>query len=173
MKIYVALIITILNMNFSYSQEHIGLPNDTVFVNDIMLLQELMGLKDNAYDIRDFMVNRFRAMAQEADSAYWGNLIASIDITNYLKMNAVTFASVFSHNEIKDLIKFYQSPLGRKVISTIEQFNYELADNEGLWAESIRVIVLNKLQEDGLIDFYEISPDGFKPIEENNEIEIK
>ncbi len=172
MKFWISISL-IFGINYLFAQRQIDILNDTAYVEDLMKLQQLMGLQDNAYDIKNYMINRFRTMANEVDSVYWANLSNSIDISEYLRMNALTFASVFSREEIKELLKFYESPLGRKVVLTMEAIHSELANNEGLWAESIRVIILKKLQEDGLIDYYELKPEDFEQNQENNDIEIK
>lgn len=169
----ITLIILFLSVNLLYSQRQIEILKDSAYVEELIKLQKLMGLYDNAYDIKNYMINRFRTMANNADSTYWANLSNSIDVTEYLRMNALTFATVFTREEIKELLKFYESPVGRKVVTTMEAVHSELANNEGLWAESIRVIILKKLQEDGLVDYYELKPEDFEQNKENNDIEIK
>jgi hypothetical protein len=65
------------------------------------------------------------------------------------------YAKHYTHEEIKELIAFYESPLGRKVLSTMPVLLAESAEIAQRWSQSIMPRFQEKLRlrlvEEGLI----------------------
>jgi hypothetical protein len=62
---------------------------------------------------------------------------SKMDLNYLLDAAVMVYDKHFSHEEIKGLIKFYETPLGQKVISELPQVTNELREAGEKWGEKI------------------------------------
>ena len=70
----------------------------------------------------DFFFERFRAKA---------------DPQHMVDMAVVTYDKYFTDDEIKGLIKFYETPLGKKTVSALPELSTELQKEGGEWGQKL------------------------------------
>jgi hypothetical protein len=62
---------------------------------------------------------------------------AQADLKQLIDMSVVAYDKHFSQEEIKGLIKFYETPLGQKAVSELPQLVIELSDAGRAWGERL------------------------------------
>ena len=89
---------------------------------DIRRLLNLMGAGKVGAQMMDQMFNTMRgSMTQEVPRKVWDDLVAEFksefSADTLIELSVPIYAKHYTHDEIKQLIAFYESPLGQKVTS--------------------------------------------------------
>lgn len=99
-------------------------------------------IPDRAFEV---MANELMAFFSEKMSAPGGLLDLTIPV----------YDKHFTHKEIKELLAFYESPIGKKVIQTLPQVTSESMAIGQRWGESlgpeIETRIFNALTKEGLL----------------------
>ncbi len=130
---------------------------------DIIKLLKSSGTADFAYIIIDDVIDNYKQYIREAPPEYWDKLTANVDIMPFIKSIIPVYDNRFTHAEIKELIKFFNSPVGNKWALSLKDMNQEVMDAANKFGQQIFLDINNKLLKDGYITEPEIE----KP-EENN-----
>jgi hypothetical protein len=101
--------------------------------NDIRLLLNDMGAGKLGAQMMDQMFGTMRtSMKQEVPEKVWDELIAEFKVEfspeKLIELNVPIYDKHYTHDEIRQLISFYESPLGRKMISVIPSIAQESFD---------------------------------------------
>ena len=115
---------------------------------DIQRLLELVGsttLMTNTMDsmmktIRPLMTNSLPAgeYREKLVDLFFDKFHSLADATKFLEVSAVPlYDKHFSDEEIRGLIKFYETPLGQKAVSVLPQLSTELREAGHKWGENI------------------------------------
>jgi hypothetical protein len=59
------------------------------------------------------------------------------------------YKKYYTHDEIKDLIKFYKTPIGQKTISVMPSVTQDAMAAGQTWGQEIAMKVLEKMKEKG------------------------
>lgn len=112
---------------------------------DIRKLMELTGATKLAEQIMDQMI---AALDQEGtDKAFWDSLRAEFDTQSLLSKTMPIYDKHFTHEEIKGLIAFYQTPLGAKVVEKMPAVAQESMAVGMEWGQEIAGKVIEKMEE--------------------------
>ena len=110
-KVLIATIISLFVTDISSAQE-------SQYDKDVKRFLEINGSKQNMEPIVTQMMAQFKMMKTGVPDEFWSraekNMIADLD--NRLLKVVPIYKSQFSHEEIKGLIAFYESPLGKSFI---------------------------------------------------------
>ena len=68
---------------------------------------------------------------------FFAKFKAKADLTQLIDMSVVAYDKHFSDDEIKGLIKFYETPLGQKSVSELPQLVAELGEAGRAWGEKL------------------------------------
>ena len=112
---------------------------------DIRRMMELTGAAKLAEQIMDQMIV---ALDQEgADKAFWESLRTEFDTQSLLRKTIPIYDKHFTHEEIKGLIAFYESPLGSKLIEKLPAVTQESMAVGMEWGQEIAEKVIEKMEE--------------------------
>ena len=75
-------------------------------------------------------------------------------IPEFIGLSARLYAEHFTAAELEEMIAFYETPLGQKVIAKLPIIQQQSAELGGLWAERVAVDAIEKLGP--VIDEYEL-----------------
>lgn len=118
-------------------------------MGQIMTAQFLDGMKQAGFDFPQRGIEILREVMNEEVSGAFSGPYSMMD-----DMVAI-YAKHYTHGEIKELIVFYESPLGTKVRSTMPVLLVESADVGQRWAQSVMPRFQEKLRlrliEEGVI----------------------
>jgi hypothetical protein len=114
---------------------------------DIRKLLDLVGTKDLVMQSMGGTMQQLKPLMTSAlpPGAYREQLVdlfvakfqSKFDLNQILELAVPAYDRHFSHEEIKELIKFYQTPLGQKAISTLPKLSNELRDEGGRVGQQI------------------------------------
>ena len=104
-------------------------------------------------DMGQQMVDQLFAMQQSVQTAVpqevWDEIRAELDMTRMRPVIIAIWDRHFSHDDIRGLIDFYESPLGRKLIETQPAVMQESMAAGELWARQVLQRIRTKLAQKG------------------------
>jgi hypothetical protein len=101
--------------------------------NDIRRLLNDMGVEKLGPQVMDQIFGTIRTSTkQQVPQNVWDELVAEFKVEfspeKLIELNVPIYAKHYTHDEIKGLISFYESPLGRKVTSVAPAITQEAYD---------------------------------------------
>lgn len=115
-------------------------------------IQKLLAMTDSL-DMGQQVVDRLLAIQQGAQSAVpqevWDEIRAELDMTRIQPVIVAIWDRHFSHDDIRGLIEFYESPLGRKLVETQPAVMQESMAAGELWARQVLQRIQEKLARKG------------------------
>jgi hypothetical protein len=113
---------------------------------DIRQLLELTGTRDRMLQVMSEMEKGIKPLMENSlpPGDYRGKLIdaffekfhSKVDLEQLLNLTVPIYDSHFSHAEIKGLIEFYKTPLGKKSVSELPQLMGEMMAAGQKWGEN-------------------------------------
>jgi hypothetical protein len=135
--------------------------------SDVTELLRLSGATDIAKELTPFIARQFMLALQQSNRGLSSRAILVINqvVNQYLSDQARAdeltselapiYEKIFSPAEIKELIAFYGSPVGRKLAASLPEITAQSAQVGQAWATKImpglRSEVLGRLRSEGLI----------------------
>jgi hypothetical protein len=114
---------------------------------DIQRLLEIAGTKNIMTSMMDSMTKSIRPLLvsslppgqyrEKLVDLFFDRFQSKADPTQLLESAVPIYDKHFSHEEIKSLIKFYETPLGQKTISVLPQIATEMHDEGQKWGEQL------------------------------------
>jgi hypothetical protein len=114
---------------------------------DIRRLLDVTGARKLAISTMDSMFKSIRPLMVSSlpSGAYRDKLIdlfvakfqAKADVTHLLDLAIPMYDKYFSHEEIKSLIAFYETPVGQKAISALPQLMSEMRAEGEKWGQTL------------------------------------
>ena len=68
---------------------------------------------------------------------FFAKFKSKIDLDQFVDMAVPTYDKYFTHDEIKGMIAFYQTPIGRKAMSVLPQITNELREMGSKWGQEL------------------------------------
>lgn len=146
MKTFVLL--TLLSFGISLSVK----AQDTAFQQDILHLIEISGSKQVSAQVFDQMVLSFNQSFPDIPEVFWQEMKKEINTNDFIRMLLPIYEKYYTHADIKALIAFYQSPIGKKTVAVLPQITKESMQVGQLWGMEIAEKTMKRLQEEGIID---------------------
>jgi uncharacterized protein len=133
-------------------------PIDPSKAQDIRRLQELIGSKERMAQVMNEMEKTMRPLMNNAlpagdyreklVEAFFVKFHSKLDLQQFLDQAMPIYDRQFSHEEIKGLIQFYQTPLGQKYLSAVPQITAEMMAQGQKWGQDLgRKSILEVLAE--------------------------
>ena len=95
------------------------------------------------------MIVSFKKSFPEAPSDFWDNFVKEVNVEELTSLIIPIYDKNYSDEDINQLIQFYQSPLGKKVISSMPQIMQESMQAGQVWGEKIGTKVVENLKDKG------------------------
>lgn len=94
----------------------------------------------------DGMIQSLRPMAPQVPDSFWQEFRAEVDLNEFTELLVPIYAERFTHQEIRDMIAFYQTPTGRKLASISPELTQAgmLAGQQ--WGAQLAQRVMQRLQ---------------------------
>jgi hypothetical protein len=113
---------------------------------DIRRPLELTGSTKLAEQVMDQMMAAFQQNAPGIEKEFWDSFRAEIDTEGLVRMTIPIYDKHFTHEEIRQLIAFYQTPLGAKLIEKLPAIAQESMAAGMEWGQELGQKVAAKLQ---------------------------
>ena len=126
-------------------------PEDAAKIADIRRLLELTGTREMVNQMKSSMVAQYRQNVPNIPSAMFDEMMAELKAEDLEESMIPVYANHFTGDDIKQLIAFYESPFGRKVMREMPQIIAE-ANNVGIqWGQGVVTRVAGRWRDQGKI----------------------
>lgn len=118
---------------------------------DIRVLIELSGAAKRSQQMFDAVVGQLQKLHPEIPQEFWAGIAKEADFEGFITQIVPIYANHFSNDEIKELIKFYESPVGRKLVHEFPAVIQESAQVDQKWAYDLNAKVARRMTEKGYL----------------------
>jgi len=116
---------------------------------DIRRLMEITGVGKLGVQAMNQLIGMFRESHTTVPDKFWEDFMAEVDPNELVEMCIPSYERHFTHEEIKQLIAFYETPLGKRLIEAQPLIMRECMVAGQQWGQRIGEKVAKKLKEDG------------------------
>jgi hypothetical protein len=90
-------------------------------------------------------------MVPDVPQAFWSTFRTRLDLESFSNLLIPIYDRNFSHDDIKGLIQFYESPIGRKLLEATPQITRESYAAGQEWGLKLGQDLVNELIRQGYI----------------------
>ncbi|MDR1306490.1 MAG: DUF2059 domain-containing protein [Treponema sp.] len=116
---------------------------------DIIKLLDVSNTKSQAAQMFDLMLPSLKALAPSAPQAFWTTFESMLDLDSFVEMFIPLYDKYFTHDEIRGLLEFYESPVGRKMLAVTPDLTQESFGIGQAWGTKLAEDVLTELRRQG------------------------
>jgi uncharacterized protein len=120
-------------------------------VADIRRLLEVTGTRDMVNQMKSSMMEQFRRNAPGISTEMLDEMMAELKAEDLLESMIPVYSKHFTGADIKQLIAFYQSPFGKKVLREMPQIITESGEVGTRWSEGVVTRVATRWRDQGKI----------------------
>ena len=121
---------------------------------DIRMLMNVTGASELGLQAMNQTVGALREVVPDIPEAFFTRFMAKVDTNDLVELAVPIYAKHFTHDEIKQLLAFYRTPLGQKMIATLPTIIQESGVVFGEWGKNLGLLVADELEAEG----YELGP---------------
>ena len=114
---------------------------------DIRKLMELTGAAKVGQQIAAQMIPMFKQGNPQVPQKFWDDVMKEFDTKSMIDLIVPIYDKHLTHDDVKGLIAFYQSPLGRKMTGVMPQIAQESMQVGQQWGLQIAQRVQKRLEE--------------------------
>ena len=119
---------------------------------DIRRLLALTGSANVGKQVALQLMAQLREVAPEVPEAFWQEFAEGVDVGELVELVIPVYDRNFTHEDIRELIRFYESPIGRKVSATLPAVARESMEAGQAWGREIAVRARRRAHERRLTD---------------------
>ena len=109
----------------------------------------LSGLSFMSTDMKSQFLNQFKKAYPKIKDSFWKKMEAEINTNSLIEQTATLFEKFYTEEEIKELLLFYKSPLGKKMISNMPLIVQESQAIGQKWGFEIAKKITDQLEKEG------------------------
>jgi hypothetical protein len=94
-------------------------------------------------------ISLMRRTAKEIPPKFWDEVLKEVDPDKFVELLIPVYDTHFSNDELKGLIAFYQTPLGKKMISKLPVIMTESAAAGAKYGQEIAGKVIQRMRAEG------------------------
>lgn len=114
---------------------------------DIRRLLEMTGAARIGQQVLAQMMEMFKKGSPEVPQSFWDQAAKEFDATAMIELTVPIYEKHLTHEDVKGLIAFYDSPLGRKMTSVMPAIAQESMAAGQQWGMEIAQRIQKRLQE--------------------------
>ena len=114
---------------------------------DIVVLLNKMNFEEMSIQGMIEMIDLFKETMPEVPEKFWRDFMAEVDAEYLMELTVPIYSKYLTHNDIIDLIRFYDSPIGRKYINVLPYITTESMIAGEKWGEEIASKLLLNIEE--------------------------
>jgi hypothetical protein len=116
-------------------------------IKDIQTLLKLSGADTMGQQILTQMIANFRASMPDVPGKLWDRFLKKADTRDLLRKIVPIYDKHLAHEDIKGLIAFYKSPLGRKFVRVQPQLVADSMQAGQQWGRGIAEQLMREVQK--------------------------
>lgn len=116
---------------------------------EIRKLIELTGAANVSADALRQIIAPIRTNYPEVPEAFWETFLKEVHPDELIDLVIPIYDRYYTLDEIHELTRFYQSPVGQKTIEVLPKLSAEAIDAGQQWGQTITDRAMRKLQQQG------------------------
>lgn len=154
MKLFSLIIILSVSFNIVLTAQQIETPAsaDTEIQKDIRELLVLTGSGELGVQVMSQMIAYFKESYQAAPVEFWDQFMDEVQADDLINLILPIYEKHYTHQNIKDLIAFYKTPIGKKSIEVLPSITQESMTVGQQWGAELGENIVNKLKKEGYIN---------------------
>ena len=120
-------------------------------LSDIRKLISLTGGDQMGKQMMEQMVESFKSSFPQTPADFWSEFLNESNSKELMDLNVPIYDKHLTHDEIKEIIKFYESPTGQKLIQALPQISQESYVSGEKWGYELGMKVREKLIKGGFL----------------------
>jgi len=121
-------------------------------VEDALRLVRMSGSTDAGLQMMSSMMEQFRGMVPQVPAEFWDRMLERLDTEELERLVVEVWDRHFTHQDIIEIIAFYESPVGRKLVRKQPEILAESMEAGQRWGEQIAQEIVEELQAMGYAD---------------------
>jgi uncharacterized protein len=114
---------------------------------DIRRLLEATGSAKLGQQVLAQMLDSFKSMHSNVPEEFWDQILQEFDADSMIQLIIPIYDKHLTHDDIKGLLAFYESPLGRKMVEATPDITKESLTAGQQWGMEIARKVQKRLEE--------------------------
>jgi uncharacterized protein len=110
---------------------------------------ELSGAKKMALQTMEMMIGSFKKSMPTVENNFWDEFMKEADNDELVNMIIPVYANHFTEKEVKELIAFYKTPIGKKLVEKLPLISQESFGIGEAWGKALSEKVVSKLKAAG------------------------
>lgn len=124
-------------------------PANAEKVRDIRRLLDLTGAGNLGAQVMDQLLGSFKQSNPAVPAKFWDDLRGELNAGQLTELVVPIYDRHLSHDDVKQVIAFYESPAGRKLISVQPQIVAESMKAGQDWGRAAAERILRRMKEQG------------------------
>lgn len=116
---------------------------------EIRKLIELTGAANISADALQKMIEPLKASYPQVPEEFWNTFIHEVHSDELIDLVIPIYDKYYTRDEIQELTRFYQSPVGQKTIKVLPKLSAEAIDAGQEWGRMVADRAMRKLREKG------------------------
>ncbi len=116
---------------------------------DIRKLLELTNSAQLGIQVMNQMIDQMKGMVKDVPPQFWEDFKKEVNPNEMVNLVVAVYDKYLSQEDVREMIKFYNSPTGRKLISVQGQITMESMTAGQQWGRQIAEKLVKKLQTKG------------------------
>jgi hypothetical protein len=116
---------------------------------DIMKLLEVSGTREIGIQTFAMIIEYFKTTFTTVPDVYWDKIYEKSDLNEFITMMVPLYDKYYTHEDIKGLIAFYESPLGQKMVQVSPEMNAESMALGQAWGTKLAEEIIADMQAEG------------------------
>jgi hypothetical protein len=113
---------------------------------DIRKLLKITGSGELGTQVMSQMVGNMKKAMPQVPEKFWGDFMKEVRTDELVDLIVPIYDRNLSHDDVKELIKFYESPTGKKFVSVLPKITQESMGVGEKWGRDLAERVIKKLQ---------------------------
>jgi hypothetical protein len=116
---------------------------------DIARLLKITNTESQASQMFDLMLPSLELMAPQVPDEFWAQFKSKLDLNSFSELLVPIYDRHFSQDDIRGLIQFYESPIGKRMLEVTPLITQESFAAGQEWGQKIGQEVVNELVKQG------------------------
>jgi hypothetical protein len=116
--------------------------------DDIQKLMELMDAKAMGLQVMQTMMDSFNAVGSPVADDFLKDFMSEVNFGELVELTIPIYEKHFTHDDIKQMIAFYQSPIGKKLLKKQPAILKESMAVGIAWSQKITAKLIEKMRDE-------------------------
>ena len=124
---------------------------DNVKEAHIRQLMNMMGSGQLGVQVVKNIIASYKKQMPDVDPKFWDDFVNDVKPDDLVNLVVPIYAKYFTDDDIKGMMAFYNSPVGKKLIANLPLITQESMQVGGAWGKQLSDKIMQRLKEKGYL----------------------